>query len=121
VRLWRAVVLVNLALALGLLLGYLAWGRPLVRAQQQLARQPAAGIEQTWTVEGVVRAIFPDRNMVVLTHGDIPGYMVPMTMGFQVRDPRLYEGLDIGDIVRVTLRGIPPDLVITAISREGKS
>jgi Cu/Ag efflux protein CusF len=42
-----------------------------------------------------------------------------MTMGFPVKDPKLVEGLDIGATVRFTLTGIPPDLAITAISREG--
>jgi Cu/Ag efflux protein CusF len=122
VSLWRAIVLVNLALGLGLLLGYLAWGRPLMRLEQQreLAGQ-TPGVERTWTVRGVVRAIFPDRNTIILTHEDMPGYMGPMTMGFTVRDPRLYEGLDIGDIVRFTVRGVPPNVMITAITREGRS
>jgi len=120
-RLWRAVLLVNLALGLGLLLGYLAWGRPYLRLAGEVAlwrRQSPTGIERTWTRRGVVRAIFPERNTIVLTHEDIPGYMVPMTMGFVVRDPRLYEGLDIGDTIRFTLEGVPPDVVITAIARD---
>ncbi len=120
-KLWRVVLLTNLALVVGIFAGYLAWGRPLVRLQEELARQQAPQIERTWTVKGVVRAIFPDRNLVILTHDDIPGYMGPMTMGFPARDPSLYEGLDIGDVVRVTLRGIPPNLLITAIVREGET
>ena len=123
-RLWRAVLLMNLALGLGLLLGYLAWGRPYLRQEQELVllrQQSPPGVERTWTRRGVVRAIFPERNMIVLTHEDIPGYMAPMTMGFQVRDPLLYEGLDIGETIRFTLRGVPPNVLITAITREGAS
>jgi Cu/Ag efflux protein CusF len=123
-RLWRAMLLMNLALGLGLLLGYLAWGRPYLRLEREvvlLRRQATSGVERTWTRRGVVRAIFPERNMIILTHEDIPGYMAPMTMGFPVRDPRLYEGLDIGETIRFTLRGIPPNVVITAITREGAS
>ena len=123
-RLWRVVLMTNLALGLGLFLGYLAWGRPFLRLERQLelARQQSPpGVERAWTVRGVVRAIFPDRNMIILTHEDIPGYMTSMTMGFLVRDPGLYEGLDIGETIRFTLRGVPPNVVITAITREGKS
>lgn len=123
-RLWRAVLLMNLALGLGVLLGYLAWGQPYLSLEREVAlgrQQSSPGVEQTWTRRGVVRAIFPDRNIIILTHEDIPGYMGPMTMGFVVRDPRLYEGLDVGETITFTLRGIPPNVVITAITREGAS
>jgi Cu/Ag efflux protein CusF len=124
-RLWRAVLLMNLALIVGLMLGFLVWGRRVAElgrelgALQQQASQ--AGVERTWTVKGVVRAVLPDMNVVVLTHDDIAGYMGPMTMGFRVHDPQLYRGLDIGDTVRFTLTGVPPNLVITAIAREEAS
>ena len=39
-------------------------------------------------------------------------------MGFLVKDPALYQGLDIGETVRFTLTGTPPNVVITAIERE---
>lgn len=123
-RLWRAVLVMNLALGLGLFLGYLAWGRPFLRLERQLelARQQSApGVRRTWVARGVVRAIFPDRNMIILTHEDIPGYMTTMTMGFLVRDPALYDGLDIGETVRFTIEGVAPNVVITAITREEKS
>jgi Cu/Ag efflux protein CusF len=119
-RLWRAVMLMNLALALGLMLGYLAWGRQLVRLEEELsAARRQAAVPRTWTVRGIVRAVLPQANVVILTHEEIPGYMVPMTMGFPVKDPKLVQGLDIGETVRFTLRGVPPDLVITGIAREG--
>ena len=111
----------NLALAVGLMLGYLAWGRQLVRLQQELsAAQRQAAVPGTWTARGVVRAVLPQANVIILTHEDIPGYMTSMTMGFPVKDPKLVEGLDIGETVRFTLNGVPPDLVITAIERGDK-
>jgi Cu/Ag efflux protein CusF len=122
-RLWRAIVLMNLTLALGLFLGYLAWGREYLRLEEELARvrqdTSPSSVERTWTVRGIVRAVLPDSNMVVLTHEEMPGFMAPMTMGFRVRDPQLYRGLDIGDTVRFTVAGVPPNVVITAIAREG--
>lgn len=121
-RLWRAVLLMNLALGLGLFVGYLAWGRELLRLEQDLAaaRQQAA-TPRTWTVRGIVRAVLPQANVVILTHEDIPGFMGSMTMGFPVQDPTFYEGLDVGETVRFTLTGVPPNLVITAIERGEKS
>ncbi len=123
-RLWRAILLMNLALALGLFLGYLAWGRPYLGLERELTlarQQTRADAERTWSVRGVVRAVLPDSNVIVLTHEEIPGLMAPMTMGFRVHDPQLYRGLDIGETVRFTLTGVPPNVVITAITREGRS
>ena len=121
-RLWRVVVLVNLALGLGLLFGYLAWGRELTRLglalEQARSQQVVAGSPRTWHARGVVRAVLPELNVVVLTHEDLPAYMGAMTMGFRVHDPKLYEGLDIGDTVRFTLTGAPPNVEITAIAKE---
>ena len=120
-RLWRAILLMNLALAIGLMLGYLSWGRQFVRLEQELsAARRQAAVPRTWTVRGVVRAVLPEANVVILTHEDIPGYMTSMTMGFPVKDPTLAQGLGVGETVRFTLTGVPPDLVITAIAREGK-
>lgn len=121
-RLWRVVLLVNLALGIGVLMGFITWGRQLMDLERELAvaRQEAAAaaVERTWSVRGVVRAVLPDMNVIVLTHENIPGYMGPMTMGFRVHEPQLYRGLDIGDTVRFTLKGVPPNLLITAIARE---
>jgi Cu/Ag efflux protein CusF len=121
-RLWRVVLLMNLALGLGLMLGYLAWGRESARLGQELEQarrqQIVAGVERTWQSRGVVRAVLPELNVVVLTHEDLAGYMGSMTMGFRVHDPKLYEGLDIGDVVRFTLTGVPPNVEITAIARQ---
>jgi Cu/Ag efflux protein CusF len=121
-RLWRVVVLINLSLGLGLLLGYLAWGRETVRLGDELQRarqqQLVAGIERTWHSRAIVRAVLPELNVVVLTHEDLAGYMGSMTMGFRVHDPQLYQGLDIGDVVSFTLTGVPPNVEITALAKE---
>jgi Copper binding periplasmic protein CusF len=38
-------------------------------------------------------------------------------MGFRVASPNIYEGLQIGDAVRFTLKGVPPNLTVTAIQK----
>ena len=107
---------------MGLLCGYLAWGREAARLGQELERtrlqQATAGSRRAWQARGVVRAVLPELNVVVLTHEDLPGYMGSMTMGFRVHDPKLYEGLDIGDAVIFTLTGAPPNVEITAIAKQ---
>ena len=118
-RIWKVVLLVNLALALGVGWGYLWWGRQVVRLQRELVAARAQGLagEREWTVNGVVRAILPDLDVVVLTHEEIPGYMVPMTMGFRAASPNIYEGVRVGDAVRFTVRGAPPNVKIVAIDK----
>jgi Cu/Ag efflux protein CusF len=120
VRAWKVVVLVNLALAVGVGWGWVRWGRPAQRLERELAevRAAAASVEREWRVRGVVRAVLPDLGVVVLSHEEIPGLMVPMTMGFRVASPKIHEGLSPGDAVRFTLRGTPPaSVVVTAIEK----
>jgi len=124
-KLWRVVLLLNLALAVGVLLGWLAWGREVSRLEARLSqsqRVVVIGGEQTWVVKGVVRAVIPEIQVLVLTHDEIPGFMsAGMTMGFKVRDAKLLERIHVGDVVRFTLTGVPPDLQITALATEGQS
>lgn len=125
-RLWRVVLLLNLAVAVGVLLGWLAWGQRIPRLERQLReserRVVVVGAEQTWVIRGVVRAVIPEIETVVLTHEEISGYMpAGMTMGFKVSDAKLLARARAGDIVRVTLTGVPPDVRITALVTEGQS
>jgi Cu/Ag efflux protein CusF len=117
---WRVALLVNLALALGLIGGYAWWGREAERLRQELTRArtaSVAGIEREFHAQGVVRAILPELNVVVLTHDDIPGYMPPMTMGFPVATRELLDGVAVGDFVRFVLRGTAPNFSVTRIQK----
>jgi Cu(I)/Ag(I) efflux system periplasmic protein CusF len=119
-RAWKAVVLVDLALAIGLGWGYLWWGQQAFRLQRDLAAARVAAAttaEREYHGTGVVRAGLGDLGMLVLTHGEIPGYMPAMTMGFRTASPKIVESVKVGDAVRFTLRGTPPNLAITAIEK----
>jgi Cu/Ag efflux protein CusF len=119
-RAWKAVALINLALLLGLGWGYLFWGVRAARLEREVlvARAVAgSGLERQWEVEGVVRAILPDIGVLVITHAEIAGYMPPMTMGFRAASPAIVASVRVGDPVRFTLRGVPPNVAVTAIAR----
>jgi hypothetical protein len=156
-RVWKVVVLLDLALVLGAGWGWAWWGRRAVVLGERLAEEqgraerlerelraaradgetlvrllqqaggappgPGAGAaggppgEQQWQVRGVVRALLPDINVIVMTHEDIPGYMRSMTMGFRTASPTIHESVEVGDLVRFTLRGTPPNVVVTAIDK----
>jgi Cu/Ag efflux protein CusF len=116
---WRVVLLLNLTLIVGIGAGYLWWGRQASDLARELAvaRAAASSGEREYKAEGVVRAVLPDMNLIVITHDEIPGYMPPMTMGFRAASPKIHEGAAIGDAVRFTLRGTPPNLAIVAIEK----
>ena len=119
-RAWKAVLLINVALVVGVGWGYAFWGLRIGRLERQLAEAKAAaesGIERQWTVDGVVRAILPELGVLVLTHGEIPGFMPAMTMGFRVASPKIPEAVSVGDAVRFTLRGVPPNVAVTTIEK----
>jgi Cu(I)/Ag(I) efflux system protein CusF len=120
-RVWQVVVLLNLALALGAGGGYLWWGRQTAQLQQELAVARAAAaraaVEREFKGEGVVRAVLPELNVLVITHGEIAGLMPPMTMGFRVASPALYDSIEVGDPVRFVLRGVPPTVTLTGIEK----
>jgi Cu/Ag efflux protein CusF len=133
-RPWHAAVLLNVAVLVGVGFGYIWWGRPAshvaaalsdARARaDRLERELAAARtdvergaprptgDQQWEVRGVVRAILDDRDLVVMTHDEIPGYMPAMTMAFRA-SREVHDGVKVGDTVRFTLRGTPPDVSVT--------
>jgi Cu/Ag efflux protein CusF len=119
-RTWKVVVLLNLALLVGAGWGYAFWGLRAARLERELvvARAAAAsGVEREWTVEGVIRGIFPELGVLVITHGEINAFMPAMTMGFRVASPKIQEGLSAGDAVRFTVRGVPPNVAVIAIQK----
>ena len=55
----------------------------------------------------------------VLRHGDIPNLaMPPMTMGFDVADPRMLDGLKMGDKVRFQAEMVKGKATVIELKRE---
>ena len=118
---WKVVLLLDLALALGVGGGYVWWGRQVDRLRRELveARAAVAGPRE-FHAEGVIRAVLPEIGLVVITHEEIAGYMPAMTMGFRASSPKIYDAVEVGDIVRFTLGGVPPNLALTSIEKLGR-
>ena len=55
------------------------------------------------TGEGTVVALRPEKQQVVLEHGEIKGFMEPMTMGYKINPPALLNSVKPGDKVRFTI------------------
>jgi Cu/Ag efflux protein CusF len=59
--------------------------------------------EQTVVGEGKVIAVVPASSEIVLTHGEIKGFMDAMTMGYPTESLSLLKGVKAGDTVRFTI------------------
>ena len=53
--------------------------------------------------EGTVVAVAPQKQQVVVEHGEIKGFMEAMTMGYKVNPPSLLSRVKAGDKVRFTI------------------
>ena len=58
---------------------------------------------QTVVGEGKVIAVVPASSEIVLTHGEIKGFMDAMTMGYPTQPASLLKGVKAGDTVRFTI------------------
>jgi len=80
--------------------------RPVVSVAQR-GRQGHSASEQqslhTVMGEGKVIAVVPVSSEIVVTHGEIKGFMDAMTMGYPIEPPSLLEGVQAGDTVRFTI------------------
>jgi Cu/Ag efflux protein CusF len=122
-RLYKVVILVNVALATGFLLGYHWWSQENARLSRELraARQsapvPAPG-GGTWNARGIYRGTVAEQNVIIVTHEEIPGVMGAMTMGFPLSDSKLSRGLSPGDRITFTLKADGNRLVVVALRKE---
>jgi Copper binding periplasmic protein CusF len=129
---WQVALVLNLAVAVALGVGYAGWGRraealdrelETVRAQmERLERQQQACAggaragEQQWNGRGIVRAIYP--QLLVITHEEIQGLLPARTTGFRAASPSLRESIRVGDPIRFSLRGtVLDDATVVATER----
>lgn len=87
---------------------------------------------KSYDVSGIVREVREGEGEVVIKHEEIPGYMMAMTMPFDVKDRGLLKGLKPGDVVRFkllvepkdswaegfqVLSNVPPPVVVTEVAK----
>jgi Cu/Ag efflux protein CusF len=73
------------------------------------------GAPKTVSAQGQVVALVPESSEIVLNHGEIPGFMEAMTMGYKVSSPSLLKSVKPGDTVKFTVD--TDKRVITKIAR----
>jgi hypothetical protein len=128
---WQVALVLNLTLAVGLGLGYAAWGRRVealdgefdaarvqverLERERQACAAGARGSLQQWEGRGVVRAVYP--RLLVVTHEEIRGLLPARTTGFRLAAPTLRDPIRVGDAVRFSLRGtVADDAALVAIA-----
>ena len=74
----------------------------------------------TFIGRGVVKDILPKDRQVIIAHEAIPGFMEAMTMGFEVKEERLLEGIAKDQEVTFTVEKTQDSLYLTALAREGE-
>jgi len=70
-----------------------------------------------YDIQGKIEAIRPDKTGVTLDHEDIPGLMKGMKMEFPVKDPKLLEGMQVGDQVQGKLQVDSGKFLITELKK----
>jgi protein SCO1/2 len=82
------------------------------------APPPPASVRE-FPLTGEVLAIKPDRSEIQVKHDEVKGFMDAMTMWFNVKDPRLLDGLVPGDLIGATLVLTAEDSYLTGIRKTG--
>jgi protein SCO1/2 len=70
-----------------------------------------------YDVRGKIVAINPAKPAVTLDHEDIPGLMKAMQMEFKVQEPKLLEGIKVGDQVQGRLKKGDTGYVLTHLEK----
>ncbi len=92
--------------------------RHLLSLATALPLLPAAVRAQPATADGEVTKIDRAQARVTLKHGELKALDMPaMTMAWRVADPRLLDGLAVGDRVRFTAAKVNGSYVVTNLSK----
>lgn len=88
----------------GVYIEYLTMGGADPVTPQSSARLPPDGTRSNPFVgQGIVQQVQSDERQLVLEHGEIPGLMGSMTMGYPVADSLPLEALSAGDLVEFSI------------------
>jgi Cu/Ag efflux protein CusF len=117
----KIIILVNVALALGFLAGYLWQQQELERLRREGVRtRPAAelGADRIATARGFIRGLRRDQSTILITHEALDGIMESMTMAYRATDPSVLDAIAPGDRVQFTVRSQRGELLILALQKQ---
>lgn len=83
-----------------------------------VALSPLVAAAQTPTASGEVTKMDKAGNRIEIRHGEIKHLdMPPMKMFFRVRDPKLLDGVAVGDRIRFTAEKLEGNYTVTSIAK----
>lgn len=74
-----------------------------------------------YKLEGQVISMTADHTAAMIKHEEIPGFMAAMTMQYQAKEPKDYEGLVPGDLITATLVVLPTTAYLEGIRKVGNA
>ena len=92
-----------------------------VLAVTYVARRTPKSDERTYTLQGQVQSITPDRQEAMVKHGEIKGLMPAMTMPYRFRTKAELDALKPGDLIDGTLVIETNDAYLTGVKRTGEA
>jgi len=90
----------------------------LVFAAACSAPPPPANVRE-FPLTGEVLSVKPDKSELQVKHDEVKGFMDAMTMWFNIKDPRLLDGIAPGDLISATLVLTAEDSYLTAVRKTG--
>jgi len=76
---------------------------------------------RTYTLQGQVIAVTPDRREATLKHGEIKGLMPAMTMPYKIKEKAELDAVKPGDLINATLVIVENDAYLTNVKRVGEA
>lgn len=64
---------------------------------------------------GAVVSITPNKKMVMISHHEIPNFMMAMTMPFAVKDTSLLDGIQVRDSVKLLIEQRGNDIALKGL------
>ena len=85
------------------------------------ARRTPTSDERTYTLQGQVQSITPDRQEAMVKHGEIKGLMPAMTMPYRFRTKAELDQLKPGDLIDGTLVIVSNDAYLSGVKKTGEA
>lgn len=92
-----------------------------VLAVTYVARRTPKSDERTYTLQGQVQSITPDRQEAMVKHGEIKGLMPAMTMPYRFKTKADLDALKPGDLIDGTLVIVSNDAFLSGVKKTGEA
>jgi protein SCO1/2 len=77
--------------------------------------------ERRYPFKGQVLSVSADSKQASIDHDEIPGFMSAMTMTYEARDPKEFEGLKAGDLITATLVVVSNGASLVEVKKVGEA